>query len=158
MKKLKIIILTILLFSLIGPGLAWADTLKLSFANVNLYGQQYHTTSKIITLKLFFANPDMWQRMSFSNSSTSRLLDDSHWSEPEPIAKTRKGWDLAAHGGDISFDGIKCVYAKFQNNDGNWSEPISACLHYSVPQEPELPPVPDEPAPSVKKPWGCLGF
>ena len=64
--------------------------------------------------------------MRFSN-------DNQSWSSPEPLASLKEDWDLTVYGGEAG-DGIQCIYAMFQpfflwpDNDGDWSETISACL------------------------------
>lgn len=134
MRKLKPFTLALLLFCLISPGLAW--------------GKTHHATSPIVTLCLDFANESHWQQMRFSN-------DNGQWSNPESITTTRKGWDITANiEEDEDACGIYCVYAKFQDNDGNWSESIVACLIWD--RSKPLP-TPEEPAPPVTG-RGCLGI
>ncbi|HEX5136643.1 MAG TPA: hypothetical protein VFY93_06705 [Planctomycetota bacterium] len=52
-------------------------------------------------------------RMRFSN-------DGRTWSEPEPFAAERRGWDLAAFGGSAE-PGLKVVFARVSDAAGNWS-------------------------------------
>jgi hypothetical protein len=44
------------------------------------------------------------------------------WEPPEEFVSERQV-EFTTEG-----DGVKCLYARFQDNAGNWSEPISACL------------------------------
>lgn len=132
MKKPKLFNLIILSLCLLLPNLAWGDT--------------HHTDSPSVTLKLTFFDQTYWQQMRFSN-------DNEDWSDPEAIATTKTGWDITAYGGGIGY-GVKCVYLEVQDNDDNWSKPISACLIYDKPQS---LPTPEEPAPPVKG-KGCLGI
>jgi hypothetical protein len=108
MKKLfKIIILLVFINTIlwfVSPGNS-----KSQFVNTNL-----------ININLSLSDPDSWVQMSFSN-------DNQTWSTPEPFATTKEGWDLTSNGGGTE-DDIKCVYVKFQDVNGDWSEPISGCL------------------------------
>ncbi len=131
MKNPKIFAI-LLIFCLTVPGLAWGET--------------YHTTSSIVTLTVSWVDDSMWQQMRFSN-------DNEHWSDPEPVTSAKPNWDMTAYGGGPGY-GVKCVYGRFQFYNGNWNDSISACLIWDKPQ---VPPTPEEPAPSVNR-RGCLGI
>ncbi len=59
-------------------------------------------------------------QMRFSNNGTD-------WSEPEPFAARRTGWDLSAHGGTKGA-GVKVVYARVSDAAGNWSQVLVAAI------------------------------
>lgn len=61
-------------------------------------------------------------QMRFSN-------DGRTWSEPEPFAPRRAGWDLSGHGGAVE-RGLKVVYARVSDAAGNWSQVIVAAIEY----------------------------
>jgi hypothetical protein len=63
--------------------------------------------------------------MRFSNNGTD-------WSEPEPFAAKKTGWDLSALGGTKSA-GLKVVYAKVSDAVGNWSQVMVAAIEYQEP-------------------------
>jgi len=61
-------------------------------------------------------------QMRFSN-------DGKAWSEPEPFAPRRTGWDLSGHGGTVE-KGLKVVYARVSDAAGNWSQVVVAAIEY----------------------------
>ena len=65
--------------------------------------------------------------MRFSNNGTD-------WSEPEPFAARRTGWDLSALGGTTAA-GLKVVYARVSDAAGNWSQVIVAAIECHAPTE-----------------------
>jgi ribosomal protein L33 len=67
-----------------------------------------------VTLGLTCADAGGCAQMRFSN-------DNATWSEAETYGAA-KSWTLPAG------DGLETVYAKFQDNAGNWSEPVSAAI------------------------------
>lgn len=65
--------------------------------------------------------------MRFSNDGRS-------WSDAEPFAASRPGWDLSKHGGTAE-PGIKVVYARVADVAGNWSRVLVAAIEL-VPEAP----------------------
>jgi len=61
-------------------------------------------------------------RMRFSN-------DGKTWSEPEPFAARRPGWDLSGYGGTTE-PGLRVVYARVSDATGNWTPVIVAAIEY----------------------------
>lgn len=118
MKKLKLFTLTILLFFLICPGLIWGETHYTSQRRVMAYLTAKDAESGIAQMQLGY------------NSRHETSIDGNdppgpttiYWDAPKEFASERQV-EFTSEG-----DGVKCVYAKFQDKAGNWSEPISACL------------------------------
>lgn len=117
MRKLKIFA-AFLIFCLIGPGLTWGET--------------FYTNKRLVTVCLtaFDGGSGIAQmRLGYGNKhETSINADDPpgpntiFWDSPEEFASERQV-QFTSEG-----DGVKCIFAKFQDKAGNWSEPISACL------------------------------
>jgi hypothetical protein len=63
-------------------------------------------------------------QMRFSN-------DGKAWSEPEPFAAHRAGWDLSAFGGTKE-KGLRVVYARVSDASGNWTPVIVAAIEYDA--------------------------
>ena len=61
-------------------------------------------------------------KMRFSNNGST-------WSEPEPFAARRAGWDLSGSGGTAE-PGLKVVYARFSDACGNWSPVFVVAIEY----------------------------
>ena len=72
------------------------------------------TNTTSVNLTLICTDAGGCAQMRFSN-------DGSNWSEAEPYSTT-KAWTLTTG------DGNKTVYAKFKDNAGNWSAPVSASI------------------------------
>jgi hypothetical protein len=53
--------------------------------------------------------------------------DGKSWTEPEPFAVVRRGWDLQGHGGNGD-PGLKVVYARVSDAAGNWSPVLVAAV------------------------------
>ncbi len=57
-----------------------------------------------------------------------RLSNDGRtWTEPEPFAALRPGWDLSRHGGNAE-PGLKVVYARVSDAAGNWTPVLVAAV------------------------------
>jgi hypothetical protein len=88
------------------------------------------TKSLIVTLNGLQAEDtlsgmDSGAAMRFSNDGFS-------WSDGEPFAESRVGWDISQYGGSNS-SGLKQVFVSFQDVAGNWSEPFIDEVIYSAP-------------------------
>jgi hypothetical protein len=105
----RLLISFLLTIILLAPGFSFAWT---------------STNNKLVNITLSLTDTSSWIKMSFSN-------DNQTWSTPEPFATTKEGWDLTSNGGGTE-DGVKCIYVKFQDVNGDWSEPISGCLVYDT--------------------------
>lgn len=81
--------------------------------SISINGGAAYTTSTSVTLTLSASDfPSGMSQMRFSN-------DGTNWSEPEPYATTKSGWELSPG------DGLKTVYVKYKDISGNWSTPVS---------------------------------
>ncbi|MBI5664011.1 MAG: hypothetical protein HZC49_02805 [Nitrospirae bacterium] len=79
-----------------------------------------YTNTAAVTLTLTCGDlQSACSQMQFSN-------DGASWSAPETYASSRASWDIAAgvYGG-TSPDGLKYVYARFEDSSGNWSDSYS---------------------------------
>jgi hypothetical protein len=63
--------------------------------------------------------------MHFSNNGKD-------WSEPQPFAEYKSGWNLSTHGGTKD-DGPKVVFARVSDAAGNWSQLLVAAIEYQTP-------------------------
>ena len=93
---------------------------NLFWATSSGWGETKFATTNLVTINLSPGGTTTWLQMSFSN-------DNQTWSAPEPFASSKVGWDLTAYGGGTE-DGIKCIYVKLQDSNGNWSASYSGCL------------------------------
>ncbi len=95
-------------------------------ATLRIAGGSAATTAALVDLDLVASDPvsgmGKGALMRFSN-------DGKTWSEPEPFAPRRAGWDLSGHGG-TGEKGLKVVYARVSDAAGNWSQVIVAAIEY----------------------------
>ncbi len=66
-------------------------------------------------------------RMRFSNNGTI-------WSPAQPLAANRAAWDLSTYGGSTQ-PGSRTVYARYADEAGNWSPPVTATIVYEPPPQ-----------------------
>lgn len=98
---------------------------------LKVLGGQAATTSLVVDLDLTAADAVAGMgegaMMRFSN-------DGKEWSDPEPFAARKKGFDLSVLGGTKE-PGLKVVYAKVCDASGNWSGVIVAAIEYRAATE-----------------------
>jgi PKD repeat protein len=89
-------------------------------------GGDYFTQSRYVTL---FCDPSDAGYGIGPNSQMHFSNDGSTWSSPEPISNKRGKWDLGEYGGSLT-EGFKTVYARYSDNNGNWSQVVADVIKY----------------------------